>query len=59
MTGRYINIINDSSAILFGIRKQNQAERGKEDLFAKLDRLKQVKEDLLNRVRKKFILINY
>jgi len=42
--------LNYYSAILFGIRKQNLAERGKEELFKKLDNLKKIKEELSNRV---------
>jgi dynein light intermediate chain len=38
------------SAILFGIRKQSQAEAGKEDLKKKLESLEKKKIELINRV---------
>lgn len=39
------------SAILFGVRKQLQAESGKEDLKKKLEDLEKQKEELQARVK--------
>lgn len=46
----YFENLNYNSAILFGIRKQLQAESGKEELKKKLEELEAKKVELTNRV---------